>query len=173
MHEEMLIDFYSGGKDIEGRTLEEIWSWDRRKLEDTHNYIQWLFPIEEPSNFNAESPTLTEKHIKVFTDKKKGRQLRENLITSLIAMARFYGFEWNPVLAKFYKGKNYEEIAKEWQTGMNHNFLRITRILRCLKLLNLVFSAHSFYNVLMECYQENPERFNEKTIEFWRKALEG
>ena len=51
--ESALITFYRGsGTDHAGRRIDEILSWDDAALESVHDYIQWLFPLDEPSRFN-------------------------------------------------------------------------------------------------------------------------
>ena len=43
-----IILFYLGlAPDQQGRKINEIWQWDYPKLEYTHDYIQWLFPLKE------------------------------------------------------------------------------------------------------------------------------
>ncbi len=34
----------------------EIWAWDDAALEDGHDFIQWLFPLPEPSAFVDDAP---------------------------------------------------------------------------------------------------------------------
>ena len=59
--DDALLRFYRlEGADARGRTLAEIWSWDAARLEGVHDYIQWLFPLPEPSAFNPQAPILTE-----------------------------------------------------------------------------------------------------------------
>ena len=54
-----LVKFYRGeGRDSEGRLLSEIWAWGNQELEDVHDFIQWLFPLPEPSRFNADAPLM-------------------------------------------------------------------------------------------------------------------
>jgi hypothetical protein len=48
-----LLAFYRGqAPDDAGRWLKDIWEWDDEQLETTHDFIQWLFPLPEPSRFN-------------------------------------------------------------------------------------------------------------------------
>lgn len=42
-----IVVFFAGGKDDEGRTLDEMLSWSDLKLERLHDYIQWMFPLPE------------------------------------------------------------------------------------------------------------------------------
>src|SRR5262245_840829 len=62
-----LVDFYRGaGTDTGGRQLAEIWAWGDDDLEAVHDFIQWLFPLPEPSRFNPDAPRLTEADIATF-----------------------------------------------------------------------------------------------------------
>lgn len=55
------LDFYLGtGTDHRGRTLWQIVQKSDAWIEETHDYIQWLFPLSEPSQFNPHAPILTE-----------------------------------------------------------------------------------------------------------------
>jgi hypothetical protein len=74
--------------DSQGRRIEAIWNWDLEALGCTHNYIQWLFPLSESSNFNPEAPIVNEKVIQAF---HRDSRLRHNLLRSLVVMLRFYG----------------------------------------------------------------------------------
>ena len=52
--------FYRGdGTDSEGRRLEDILRWDDQTLEYVHDFIQWLFPLDEPSAVNPNAPLVT------------------------------------------------------------------------------------------------------------------
>jgi hypothetical protein len=42
-----------------GRYLREIQEWPDDQLESVHDYIQWLFPLPEPSGFNVAAPALS------------------------------------------------------------------------------------------------------------------
>src|SRR4051794_11457935 len=84
-----LIDFYAGaGKDSEGRRLLTILSWDDDALEEVHDFIQWLFPLPEPSRFNADAPLLTPEDIAAF---RADVQLRANLEKSFTRILTFLG----------------------------------------------------------------------------------
>ena len=57
-----LTEFYKGtGTDSEGRTIAMIWAYSHNQWEATHDFIQWLFPLPEPSRFNPSAPVLSEK----------------------------------------------------------------------------------------------------------------
>ncbi|MDZ8083498.1 MAG: opioid growth factor receptor-related protein [Nostoc sp. DcaGUA01] len=63
----MIVPFYLGEQpDSEDRTIADIWAWDYEELEYVHNYIQWLFPLPEPSAFNPHAPIVDEQVIQSF-----------------------------------------------------------------------------------------------------------
>ena len=37
------------GKDFKGRTLENIWSFSDKEIEEIHDFIQIVFPLNKPS----------------------------------------------------------------------------------------------------------------------------
>jgi len=54
-----LIAFYDGtGTDGRGRTLEQILDWGAGRLEQSHDYIQTLFPLPEASGVNDSAPII-------------------------------------------------------------------------------------------------------------------
>ena len=62
-----LIGFYlNEGTDSEGRALADIWAMSDDELMDTHDVVQWLFPLTVPSKFYASAPVLSERQIAAF-----------------------------------------------------------------------------------------------------------
>ncbi len=153
-----ILRFYRGGQDARARTLEEILDWNDARLESVHDYIQWLFPLPEPSAFNPDAPLLAQEDIAAF---RADERLRDRLRTAWRRMLRFYGL---PVP----KGKL---PAAGWLTPGNHNFLRITRILRCLRLLGLETEARDMLDQLEALYAAGAASvIGARTLEFWREA---
>jgi len=86
-----IIGFYSGEEpDHRGRYLHEIQEWADDQLEGVHDYIQWLFPLPEPSGFNAAAPILTRESIQEF---RTWPELQQKLRVSFLRMMNFYGLE--------------------------------------------------------------------------------
>jgi hypothetical protein len=171
--DDALIQFYLGlSPDGEGRMLRDVWAWSFENLERIHNYIQWLFPLSEPSQFNMRAPVLDREAIQQFRMESK---LRDNLIISLNVMLRFYGFETftgdNQVRVR--KAPNFHERKRNWLTTGNHNFLRLTRILKSLKLLGLPEYALAFYGALEDLYiNEAANIIGSLTFHYWQTAIQ-
>jgi Opioid growth factor receptor (OGFr) conserved region len=164
-----IADFYRGDRtDYLGRSLENIWRWDNHRLEQTHNYIQVLFPNREPSHFNLNAPLLDQATIDAFRQDEK---LRSNLAASLDVMLRFYGLEYQPGTGRVVKRPNFAERGNNWLTPYNHNYLRITRILKCLVALGLPDRARAFFACLQELYSEHGDDIGLETFGFWKSAI--
>ena len=163
--ESALIKFFRGdGTDHAGRTLEDILALDDFWLEHTHDYLQWLFPIPEPSQYNARVPVLTREDIAWF---RTDRHLRAQQIRGLDRMLAFYGLERRdegivalPVL---------NMKTHIWLKPAGHNHLRITRIIRSLQHCSQPALALNLQSVVIEL-GKGVGQVSDKSIEFWRSA---
>ncbi|KAL6464449.1 hypothetical protein MHYP_G00267660 [Metynnis hypsauchen] len=109
----------------------EYWVRDYKKLEYTHSYIQWLFPIQE-QGVNHCAHVLTQKEIKFF---RKDKELKRRLLTSYKIMLDFYGIKLlNENTGVVGHAENWKERFQNLNRN-THNNLRITRILKCLGIL--------------------------------------
>jgi hypothetical protein len=169
-----LVSFYlSLATDDRGRSLQQIHRWSDEKLERVHDYIQWLFPLTEPSNFNPEAPVLDQHAIDEFRTRP---ELRTNLRTSFVRMLAFYGFVLieNPPL-RVVPSASFTERSENWLMPVNHNHLRITRILRSLRVLGLQEEAAAFFLCLADLYDKESTttipRISKETFHHWRSAM--
>jgi hypothetical protein len=164
-----LIDFYAGQRpDHRGRLLSEIQSWDFEQLEDIHDFIQWLFPLPEPSPVNPGAPTLDIATIEEFRQRP---DLQAALLASFRTMLAFYGFELaSETPPKIERGANFAVRSTNWLNPNNHNHLRITRILRALRLLGLEAHAHAFFEALDAVYKQMPSKITATSYGFWQRA---
>lgn len=169
-----LVNFYAGlAPDDMGRFLRDIHVWSDTRLEHTHDYIQWLFPLTERSGVNPHAPILNAETIRAFRSRP---ELRKNLRTSFVRMLVFYGFtlqEVSPV--RVVPASAFADRSAVWLTPSNHNHLRITRILKSLKLLGLKEEAAAFFACLEEIYKKESAtaapRISAETFRFWRSAV--
>lgn len=165
-----LIAFYrDGSRDDEGRTLAEIVAWSDSRLEVVHDYIQWMFPLPERSGANPSAPVLDEATIRAF---RSTPAMRERLRQSFERMLRFYGLQWmadgsgQPVS----RAPGFSVCAQNWLSPMNHNHLRLTRMLRSLRLLGLERESGALFDALKDIYREFPDRITPRTFSFWSDA---
>lgn len=167
-----LVAFYRGdGRDHRGRALNDIHEFDFHELEFHHDYIQWLFPLPEPSAANASAPLLSNEDIAAFNSDDS---LRKALLRSFELLLHFYGLELvgGGAEIEVVRGANVDERSKLWLTSGNHNFLRISRMLRSLSLLGLGKYALAFLTCLEDIHAKETRTIGNTTMEYWRRAVE-
>jgi hypothetical protein len=162
-----IVDFYLGkATDTSGRTLREIHEWDYNKLENIHDYIQWLFPLTEPSQYNLLAPVLDAEQIATFhTDP----ELQAQLLASFDMMLGFYGFERNNL--SITRSNSWEERSRNWLRPGNHNHLRLSRILKSLSILGLKDYTHALFEALNAVSSEKSSVISDTTMGYWKRAL--
>ncbi len=162
-----LVEFYRGeAADYQDRTLHDIWSWDDRRLEDRHDYIQVLFPLLEESRFNAHAPLLDDATLARF---RADEVIQANLLQSFRVMLRFYGFRLDEKTGEIIAADDFGERAKEWLSPGDHNHLRITRILKCLRLCGLKNRAAAFLKRLLALPEHDGPTGESRR--YWREAV--
>jgi hypothetical protein len=167
MANEALLAFYRGERtDDRGRRIDEIWRFSREELEAVHDYIQWLFPLAERSAFNPSAPLLDEATMAVF---RSDDGLRKNVERSLRVMLDFYGLA---IAGKeILRVPTFSERARNWLTPGNHNFLRLTRILKSLTLLGHADRAAQLLACLEEVDRHRPGVIGATALGYWRRAV--
>lgn len=164
-----LITFYRNETpDHAGRRLSDLWAFDHARLEAEHDFIQWLFPLETPSPVNPEAPTLDAGTIRAF---RESPELRANLRRSLQLMLDFYGLAFGDE-ATIGAAANFQERAANWLRSMNHNHLRLTRIVRSLHLLGLEREALALQSCLLALAANHPAAISPRTRHFWSTATQ-
>jgi hypothetical protein len=163
-----LLAFYRGeGTDAEGRSLQELRSWNNDELERVHDFIQWMFPLREPSRFNPDAPLLTAADVAAF---RGDAFLRSRLTKSFERILVFLGLS----LAEngtIVEGPNFADRVPEIWAAPNHNWLRITRILKSLTALGLESEAQALFARLEALYTECRFPITTDTFRYWSEAI--
>ena len=171
-----IIRFYTGEEpDRRGRYLHEIQQWPDGQLEAVHDYIQWLFPLPEPSGFNVAAPVLNRKSIQDF---RKRPDLQNKLRVSFLRLMNFFGLEARSgEQITVTRAPNFTAKTTVWLSPGNHNHLRITRILRSLSVLGLEAEAKVFFDCLSKIYENEQNKpmpaISDETLLYWREAAGG
>ena len=59
-----MLNFLKGNEtDVYKRYLKDMWIMSDDQIENIHNFIQWVFPLNERSNAVPKSPILTNEEI--------------------------------------------------------------------------------------------------------------
>ena len=142
-----IVGFLEGKTpDQRGRMLSMLWNQTDDEAETIHDYIQWMFPLDEPSQAVNGAPVLNDLDID---------EIRENqlAVDNLEKSARwFLGFL---------------ERNDHWLTNYDHNHLRITRAIKSLRLLTSDTVADAFRDKVTELAGDNLSLVNQKALDFW------
>jgi hypothetical protein len=164
-----LTRFFAGGVDDDGRTFDEIVGWDDARLEMVHDYIQWLFPLPERSGANPSAPVLDAESI---AEIRGDAAMQARLRAGFERMLTFYGFafEGDAVV----EGPRFTAASRNWLHAGNHNHLRLTRMLRSLRVLGLGREAALLWEGLRALYVREAaagrRTITAETFAFWRQA---
>jgi hypothetical protein len=139
------------GRDSRGRLIEDVLALSDERLEAIHDYIQWLFPLPTRSAAQPDAPTLTAAEIQAI---RADNRATDNLLRAMDRMLRFYG------------GTN------EWLTSHDHNHLRITRIIRSMRLLLGPDPAQRFHRAILALNDAAGSPVNAGSLRFWAEAAE-
>ena len=137
------------GKDFKGRTLEDIWSFSDEEIENYHDFIQIVFPLNKPSQATFHGHYLDSKE--VVQQIKNNKDATNNIIKSS---------QW------FF---SFLERNMYWNDQHDHNQWRITRVIECLRLLVSDEEADNFYNNVLRLIKDN-NQVNMTTLDFWKNA---
>lgn len=173
-----LIDFYRGAPLPDGTRLVDIWEWSDDVLEARHDYIQWMFPLDTPSQANPSAPTLTEDDRRTFI---WDDMLRDRVQMSLGVMLRFFGLERVVVppaeghrdsKVVVLRGHDFERRRAVWLWPDHHNHRRLSRILRSLTILGHERDARALFACLDDIARtEGRDAVTFETREHWRRAV--
>ena len=145
-----IVGFLEGKTpDHRGRMLSMLWKQTDDDAENNHDYIQWMFPLDEPSQAVNGAPVLNDFDID---------EIRENqLVTENLEESTrwFLGFL---------------ERNDHWIAKYDHNHLRITRAIKSLRLLTSNLVADRFRDKVIELAGDNLNLVDQKARDFWTKS---
>ena len=155
------------GKTHLGEGIETIWKYNDHEMEDKHEFIQWLFPTNESSRRNEHGlPVLTHNEIETF---KSCNTCKENLKKSLGMMLTYYGLtrtNYNTISRDIGR---WDTRRNQWFKPNNHNFDRISRIIRSLGLLGLTNERDLLYACVTDLQQYYPSITGD-SYKYWTAA---
>lgn len=166
-----LIRFYMGlERDDCGRKIEDIWNWNRSRLETVHDYIQWLFPLPERSNANPSAPCLTDSCVDIF---RRTNSIQIALKRSFELMLAFYGLDLTEGLdglTGVTRRDDFGVRSSNWLSLGNHNHLRLSRIIASTRLLGLERCSLALFECLTAIAADYPQAISCETFRYWKRA---
>jgi len=128
---------------FEAKVINDYW------LENKHDYIQWWFPLDEPSRAKSFLPYLSAEDVSWM----RQQAIVANSQNFLLARMK-----------KFLMENDY------WICHYNHNHLRITRMIKSLRLLQSDKSAEELKEWLSNYLGDNIRKIDKKAVQFWWKS---
>lgn len=161
-----LIEFYRGNMpNMAGVYISQIWDFRPGEFEMDHDWVQWLFPSNEPSSMNCDAPTLTKEEAALF---QNDPVLNALLKFSFVRVMHFMGFkvvgQGDGVITVEPDGT---DENRKWLSHFNHNMLRATRIMKSLRACGLTQYAIAFYDALRP-YRDH---VSANTWKYWTEAV--
>ena len=145
-----LVNFLNGtGPDYQGRYLRDIWDFDDKAIEQTHDFIQWIFPLTEKSMSVPGVPVLSTTDIEAI---RTSEVTRSNLERS----------------ARWYLG--FLRRNDQWIRSYDHNHLRITRAIKSTRMLIGNKLADEMKTNIILLLGDNLNSVSQKSREFWKNA---
>lgn len=167
------------GTDRHGRTYNQIIRYNDLQLENDHSYIQWVFPTETQSEYNALAPVMSREQAKKLADIGL---VKENLHRMFMRMLLFYGVQLmsnieleekeEDTIVVVTKGRRtswvfHKARIEEWLQNENHNLLRISRILECLRLFERETDHKLLCKIVNSLVEYKPEIKTWSCWEYW------
>ena len=145
-----LCSFLTGHEtNSSGWLLSHVWKFNDTQIENTHTFIQWVFPTNEASRATPESPVLDEEQI---LEIQNSDQAKQNLSKSA---------DW---YFDFLRRNSF------WRKPHDHNHLRITRVIKSLRLLCGDDEADYFKEQFWQLLGTDISQIPSRTIEYWEDA---
>tara|TARA_A100001015_G_scaffold213248_1_gene239175 strand:- start:59 stop:508 length:450 start_codon:yes stop_codon:yes gene_type:complete len=137
--------------DFKNRFLQDIWNYSDEEIEHTHDFIQLLFPLNEESSAVSNAKYLDSRE--VIQDIKSNKSAKENIVKSSQWFLSFL------------------ERNSHWKRRYDHNYYRISRIIKSLRLLVSDEDADMFYKSFMLLIDEQHKaKINSITLNYWENA---
>ncbi|VTT99319.1 opioid growth factor receptor conserved region : Opioid growth factor receptor (OGFr) conserved region OS=Nostoc punctiforme (strain ATCC 29133 / PCC 73102) GN=Npun_F4273 PE=4 SV=1: OGFr_N [Gemmataceae bacterium] len=161
--DEEFLAFYRGeAHNLRGHSFQAVLDWPDDTWEQVHDFIQWVFPNDKPSAYNPTAPLLTPA---IIAGWPSDPLLSANLDAAFARWLRFVSVERDPSGAFcFAESPNLGVWAHP-----NHNWLRITRVLTCLRLLGRREDARHLLEFL-EGVAARRFAISQDTLSHWRAA---
>jgi hypothetical protein len=145
-----VLAFLEGeGRDGRGRTVFDVLGLDDAALELNHDFIQWLFPLPEPSGAVPDAPVLTGDDMQAIHDSVMAQCA---LAAATDRMEAFY------------------RATHAWLRPHDHNHLRITRIIRSLRLLRGDAEADAFRAAILSMVEATGAPVSARSLGYWTTA---
>jgi hypothetical protein len=149
MSSEVFIFLTGTNSDRSGRMVDTILQEDDVYWDNTHDFIQWLFPLTEPSRSVRNAPVLTHDEIEQI---KESETAQANIQRSVLRYKEFLAG------------------TTKWRGGYDHNHLRISRVIKSLRLLVGDEAANGFKYWVAGQLGDQIDSIHAESRRHWRQS---
>ena len=156
-----LIRFFKNElPDSKGRYHKDILQFNHEQIEYNHDFIQWILPTIDKSQFHPEAPTI-DGH---FKEQLQHDDLaKSNYCKTCQLYLNYIGFHCN-------KRRIQCQITGRLYELPFHNQLRITRMLNSLNQVGNNQCSTNLYHAIISEIKPDSDKINNSTLEYWAKT---
>jgi hypothetical protein len=158
--------FFEGREpDDKNRMITDFLKYSTWHLESSHDYIQRIFPLQEESRF-SDASLITDAEIKAI---KASKVAQENIREVYKKMLWFWKID-DVHLHKW----GFSAPIRLWNEPNNHNCLRMTRVLKSLKLLGMENEYQDFSERLSYIISLRGKgvHISRETAQIWKENMD-
>lgn len=161
--DQFVINFFLGLElDSNSRTISDILSFNEQEIENTHDFIQYIFPTIEKSNYNPNAPLISENLKRLFSENVVAQ---ENFCKTCRLFLHFCGFKClksNELFTPVYE--------KSFLSRPSHNLLRISRVLNSLNQIGKKSCSREIFSQIETFNFLYPKVIPTSSYEIWKNT---
>lgn len=158
-----VINFFLGmALDSKKRSINDILAFNDQQIENTHDFIQYIFPTIERSNYNPNAPLISKNLKQLFSENEL---VQENFCKTCQLFLHFCGFMCAKSTELF--APNFGE---SFLSRPGHNLLRITRVLNSLNQIGKESCSHEIFLQIEKFNNTYPNEIPKETYRIWKNT---
>lgn len=145
MSKSNLCKFYDGSN--HPYIVKDIPYWSDYFLEETHDYIQWVFPLDTVSEYNPNAPILTKEDVLYLRAQPSFHALVRGIYGRMMLFLS----------------------TNACFTPNNHNLLRVTRMLKSLRLMGFEYLSEDMCEYVIK--MTSVHKIDKSVLAYWADAM--
>lgn len=151
--------------DHKGRTVSDYLNFTEQEMHDTHDWIQWAFPIDTVSIHNLEAG-LIDHCGRSFAYNTIRYQNNYKLVNHYLSSIGIF------VLIHSQHATDVNKFFTAVPNASDHHMKRISRVLRHLMLTGFDYKAkHLLSTIMRELILPYPQQFDSYTVAYWNAIV--
>ncbi len=163
-HDELIVNFFLGfSLDSNGRSIQDILDFNEHELENTHDFIQWIFPTNEKSGYNHNAPLLSGNFKDMFL---ANTTAQVNFCKTCLHFLNFIGLDCVKLNSAILNNQRHSSFIDK----PKHNLLRITRVLNSLNQIGKENCSKMIFSQLEKVKTDFPDKIPNDSFTIWKNT---